>query len=210
MINPVLLHLMKKKIQQHLVALQSRLVQRPLCVFSLYHTWHLWLAASHGYPASLVMRSPHCKGGAEARERHNIMTSLACAVLLAIGPSSLLRRGTHRCTPFSQHLACNIVFSAHNAALHTGFITPCQSAWDQGYQCRSSRIRTAFVEREMSWCLMVLMWRWLRWWFLGAAHVRFCSLCLFYAVICFIVGLNFWLFSAVSANYFQSWSGDTV
>lgn len=55
------------------------------------------------------------------------MTSLACSALLAIGPGAVQRRGTHRCTPFSQHSACNIVFSPHNAALHTGFITPCQS-----------------------------------------------------------------------------------
>ncbi|KAK5605254.1 hypothetical protein AMECASPLE_004374 [Ameca splendens] len=55
------------------------------------------------------------------------MTSLACSALLAIGPSAVQRRGTHRCTPFSQHSACNIVFSPHNAGLHTGFITPCQS-----------------------------------------------------------------------------------
>lgn len=60
------------------------------------------------------------------------MTSLACSALPAIGPGALLRRGTHRCTPFSQHSACNIVFSPHNAALHTGFITPCQSAGGSG------------------------------------------------------------------------------
>ena len=60
------------------------------------------------------------------------MTSLACSALPAIGPGVLLRRGTHRCTPFSQHSACNIVFPPHNAALHTGFITPCQSAGGSG------------------------------------------------------------------------------
>lgn len=60
------------------------------------------------------------------------MTSLACSALPAIGPGALLRRGTHGCTPFSQHSACNIVFSPHNAALHTGFITPCQSAGGSG------------------------------------------------------------------------------
>lgn len=60
------------------------------------------------------------------------MTSLACSALPAIGPGALLRRGTQRCTPFSQHSACNIVFSPHNAALHTGFITPCQSAGGSG------------------------------------------------------------------------------
>lgn len=60
------------------------------------------------------------------------MTSLACSALPAIGPGALLRRGTQWCTPFSQHSACNIVFSPHNAALHTGFITPCQSAEGSG------------------------------------------------------------------------------
>lgn len=60
------------------------------------------------------------------------MTSLACSALPAIGPGALLRRGTHGCTPFSQHSACNIVFSPHNAALHTGFITPCQSTGGSG------------------------------------------------------------------------------
>lgn len=60
------------------------------------------------------------------------MTSLACSALHAIGPGALLRRGTLGCTPFSQHSACNIVFSPHNAALHTGFITPCQSAGGSG------------------------------------------------------------------------------
>lgn len=60
------------------------------------------------------------------------MTSLACSALPAIGPGAPLRRGTHRCTPFSQHSACNIVFSPHNAALHTGFITPCQSTGGSG------------------------------------------------------------------------------
>lgn len=62
-----------------------------------------------------------------AGERH-IMTSLACPALPAVGPGALLRRGTHRRTPFSQHSACDVVFSPHNAALHAGFITPCQSA----------------------------------------------------------------------------------
>lgn len=60
------------------------------------------------------------------------MTSLACSALPAIGPGALLRRGTHGCTPFSQHSACNIVLSPHNAALHTGFITPCQSTGGSG------------------------------------------------------------------------------
>lgn len=60
------------------------------------------------------------------------MTSLACSTLAAIGPGALLRRGTRQCTPFSQHSACNIVFSPHNAALHTGFITPCQSTGGSG------------------------------------------------------------------------------
>lgn len=60
------------------------------------------------------------------------MTSLACSALLTIGPGAPLRRGTHGCTPFSQRSACNIVFSPHNAVLHTGFITPCQSAGGSG------------------------------------------------------------------------------
>ncbi|KAK2835733.1 hypothetical protein Q5P01_016217 [Channa striata] len=60
------------------------------------------------------------------------MTSLACSALPAIGPGAPLRRGTRWCTPFSQLSACNIVFSPHNAALHTGFITPCQSARGSG------------------------------------------------------------------------------
>lgn len=60
------------------------------------------------------------------------MTSLACSALPTIGPGALLRRGTHRYTPFTQHSACNIVFSPHNAPLHTGFITPCQSAGGSG------------------------------------------------------------------------------
>lgn len=72
-------------------------------------------------------QTPHCKG--KAKERHNIMTSLACSALCsAIGPGALLRRGTRRRTPFSQHSACNIVFFPHNAAPHTGFIMLCQSA----------------------------------------------------------------------------------
>lgn len=67
------------------------------------------------------------------------MTSLACSALPAIGPGALLRRGTHRCTPFSQHSACNIVFSPHNAVLHTGFITPCQSAGGSGVSVQERR-----------------------------------------------------------------------
>lgn len=68
-----------------------------------------------------------------------IMTSLACSALPTIGPGVLLRRGTHGCAPFSQHSACNIVFPIHNATLHTGFITPCQSAGGSGVSVREQQ-----------------------------------------------------------------------
>lgn len=84
----------------------------------------------------------HTVKGSRSEGEATIMTSLACSALATIGPGVLLRRGTHGCAPFSQHSACNIVFPIHNATLHTGFITPCQSAGgDQGYQCGSSRRR---------------------------------------------------------------------
>lgn len=79
------------------------------------------------------------------------MTSLACSALPAIGPGALLRRGTHGCTPFSQHSACNIVFSPHNAALHTGFITPCQSAGGSGVSVQEQQDTGAVREaRDVS------------------------------------------------------------
>lgn len=83
------------------------------------------------------------------------MTSLACSAPSAIGPGAVLRRGTQRRTPFSQHSACNIVFFPHNAALHTGFLMLCRSAGDQEYQRRSSRRRAAVEEQELSLCFMV-------------------------------------------------------
>lgn len=100
------------------------------------------------------------------------MTSLACSALATTGPGALLRRGTHGCAPFSQHSAYNIVSPMHNATLHTGFITPCQSAGGSGASVREqqetrrrgsstwSRRCTggggdALVEQEMHWCPMV-------------------------------------------------------
>lgn len=84
----------------------------------------------------------HTVKGSRSEGEATIMTSLACSALATMGPGVLLRRGTLGCAPFSQHSACNIVFSTHNATLHAGFITPCQSAGgDQGYRCRSSRRR---------------------------------------------------------------------
>lgn len=74
----------------------------------------------------------HTVKGSRSEGEATIMTSLACSALATMGPGVLLRRGTHGCAPFSQHSACNIVFSTHNATLHAGFITPCQSAGGKG------------------------------------------------------------------------------
>lgn len=81
----------------------------------------------------------HTVKGSRSEGEATIMTSLACSTLTTIGPGVLLRRGTHGCAPFSQHSACNIVFPIHNATLHTGFITPCQSAGGSGVSVREQQ-----------------------------------------------------------------------
>lgn len=104
----------------------------------------------------------HTVKGSRSEGEATIMTSLACSALAAMGPGVLLRRGTHGCAPFSQHSACNIVFSTHNATLHAGFITPCQSAGGggiRGISAGAAGVGALYVEQEMWWCFMVLMRR---------------------------------------------------
>lgn len=97
----------------------------------------------------------HTVKGSRSEGEATIMTSLACSTLTTIGPGVLLRRGTHGCAPFSQHSACNIVFPIHNATLHTGFITPCQSAGGSGVSAAGDG--ALYVEQEMRWCFMISM-----------------------------------------------------
>lgn len=143
------------------------------------------------------------------------MTSLACSALLTIGPGALLRRGTHGCTPFSQHSACNIVFSPHNAVLHTGFITPCQSAGGSGVSVQKQQdtgcVRgtgDVLVLYGLNVVLAVLMdpllllfrvdacvYVCVR---LGSKLVRLCN-CPFRCVLPW----HSWSFSPVSANYWR-------
>lgn len=91
--------------------------------------------------------------GSRSEGEATIMTSLACSALATMGPGVLLRRGTHGCAPFSQHSACNIVFSTHNATLHTGFITPCQSAGGiRGISAGAAGATALYVEQETWRC----------------------------------------------------------
>lgn len=106
------------------------------------------------YPAEA-----HTVKGSRSQGEATIMTSLACSAPATIGPGVLLRRGTHGCAPFSQHSACNIVFPVHNATLHTGFITPCQSAGGAGIRGIGAGAAAGdgalYVEQELRWCFMV-------------------------------------------------------
>lgn len=133
-----------------------------------------------GALAACDSQSPALYRGREGRQHNDLISMLGTPG--HIGPGALLRRGTHGCTPFSQHSACNIVppphtpplhlhpflalshslthtlTCAHNAALHTGFITPCQSAGGSGVSVAEQR-DAACVR---TWggrciCFMVLM-----------------------------------------------------
>lgn len=140
------------------------------------------------------------------------MTSLACSALPAIGPGALLRRGTHRCTPFSQHSACNIVFSPHNAALHTGFITPCQSAGGSGVSVQKQQgtrcVRgtgDVLVLYGLNVALAVLMDP-----LLLLLCIDCLCLCVLHGCVCLCncpfhcqLPWHSWLFSPVSANYWR-------